>query len=324
MKLPIFNLNLFKRLPTSNTRSTTTFNKQRSTSRKSKGSSSSGRKSRKRSITYYSPSKSKLYPSEYFPSLQGFSPLQQQQQHTPMVNATVSTQIDTAKLNNIPVVHGHAKQTYLCGNEKDIILHQEPSTWLQQQNQQQHLPVEQRFCTNDHYEMNNNDILKSVGERKPVLNYDLSANIESVMVNQNSNNNSNNTNVCQCLRECVGVSSLAMPSTIPLNHSNANYLANSNLKHQTQQHQYQQQQQYPQQHQPFNSHQSNVIATYNSNINNVKGNHNGGKWFTNNNSLHNSDAINHILPFYVATKPVMKKIDRHRRKKVGFLNDSSF
>lgn len=71
MKFPKLNLDIFKRSPSSSNPTTNQQIKTNSEKRKQSHHAKSHRRtSRKRSITYYSPSKSKFYPFEHFPTIQ--------------------------------------------------------------------------------------------------------------------------------------------------------------------------------------------------------------------------------------------------------------
>lgn len=136
MKLPSINFNNFFKKPSTNkkrtTTTTTTFGKRRTSSTSSARKthrSSSGRKPRKRSITYYAPSKSKFYPTEYFPSLQRVATQATAVAATPIAaqffqtNQTVSTDMDQ-KLSHFPSNGTHrtqmAKHTYLCDDNQNF------------------------------------------------------------------------------------------------------------------------------------------------------------------------------------------------------------
>lgn len=136
MKLPSINFNNFFKKPSTNkkrtTATTTTFGKRRTSSTSSTRKthrSSSGRKARKRSITYYAPSKSKFYPTEYFPSLQRVATQATAVAATPVAaqlfqtNQTVSTEMNQ-KLSHFPsngtLRTQKAKHTYLCDDNQNF------------------------------------------------------------------------------------------------------------------------------------------------------------------------------------------------------------
>lgn len=160
MKLPAFNLNFFKKSKSTKKRVTNFGSSKRRSSaasvstRKSRRSSTSGRhkSSRKRSITYYSPSKSKFYPTEYFPSLQRIA-TQVTAAATPLAanlfhrTDTIQTaSIDATDASNFSppgTIRSYTKQTYLCDDDQKIVIHEQPfqshdtTTWYMQSRQPQ-------------------------------------------------------------------------------------------------------------------------------------------------------------------------------------------
>lgn len=131
MKLPSLNFNFFKKPSTTKKRTTTTtFGKRRlstSSSTHKSRRTSSGRKGRKRSITYYAPSKSKFYPTEYFPSLQRMATQATAVAATPIAaqffqpDQTVSTDIDPKLFPSSGTFRTQtAKHTYLCDDNRDF------------------------------------------------------------------------------------------------------------------------------------------------------------------------------------------------------------
>lgn len=159
MKLPIFSLNIFKK-PTKKRQPSTNLGKRRISNASSvqrTRRASSSRRPRKRSITYYAPSKSKLYPTEYFPSSQqgvpkvtALPPLSPHFQlyaepppPPPPLPSSIPPplppviSIPTKKPNFYPsMVRSYTpKQTYLCDeydHHHDVIIHQPPMWYLQQ------------------------------------------------------------------------------------------------------------------------------------------------------------------------------------------------
>lgn len=170
MKLPTLNLNIFKK--SSKKRASINVGKRRVSNTSSvqrTRRSSTNRRQRKRSITYYAPSKSKFYPSEYFPSSQqvppkitALPPLSTQFQHCadasppppPLPPPTGS--IQTAKPSYYPsMLRSYTpKQTYLCDeydHHHDIIIHQPPAWYLQQLKQQNPSDLRYEIAVNDSY-----------------------------------------------------------------------------------------------------------------------------------------------------------------------------
>lgn len=153
MKLPQINLNFLKS-STKKTRSANTSGKRSSfasastvaASRKAHRSLSSKVKTRKRSITYYAPSKSKLYSSDHFPTMHRSNrhttstiPITSSERRSYLYdrNPINSTQVNPKSYNNIELSTVKetfnsyvAKQTYLCDKDYgDIVLHQPPACY---------------------------------------------------------------------------------------------------------------------------------------------------------------------------------------------------
>lgn len=320
MKLPTFSFSFFKK-PTKKKRIITTFGKRgssaSSSSRKTRRSSSN-RKSRKRSITYYAPSKSKFYPTEHFPSMQRTAgqstavatiPLTHQSYPSEEGHA-VSTDID-AKLNSYLSTTGTlrshtAKQTYLCDNDYgDIILHQPPAWYMQSKPHQ--VDYHNETITN----LRGSNI-KSVPS-KLYSNAPIDSN-GNLLYDDNRLNNSYGR--ATYAKECVqGVS---FPSTtvntIPFNESNIKY--NTSEVHKQSQR---------------NLLPSSVTTAYNNTAFSSVNTSTNAKYLPNNiNNLcaaYQSNA--HQLPInaqrlsspiFNATIPLKKKSDRHRRRKVSSMN----
>lgn len=314
MKLPTFSLNIFKK-PNKKKRIITTFGKRGSTAssstpRKSRRSSSN-RKSRKRSITYYAPSKSKFYPIEHFPSLQravrrasliATTPLAPRSYQQIEDRQTVSTDVEP-KLNAYPSANGTLrsyapKQTYLCDNEYgDIILHQPPAWYMQSK------PHQDCYQT----EIHPNDLRgpNTISmQNKPFSTGSVDPNGNLLY---GDNNRLNNTYASTYSKECIqGVPISSMVNAIPLNDSNIKY--DMTELHRQSQH---------------NLLPSSVTTAYNNTI------------FNSANSVHSKNNIHNFctayqtnsnqlitnpqsmgLSMYSATLPSKKKPDRQRHRKV--------
>lgn len=323
MKLPTFSLSIFKK-PTKKKRIITTFGKRgssaSSSTRKSRRPSSSRKTTRKRSITYYAPSK--FYPTEHFPSLQrvarqvatvATTPLAVRSYPSDEQSHTVSTDID-GKLNGYLSPSGTfrsyiAKQTYLCDNDYgDIILHQPPAWYMQSK------PHQNGY----HTETMVNDLRASNINSNPIQTNKLYSNTP---VDSNGNmvyddNCLNNTygHATSYSKECVqGVPISSMLHTAPpLNDSNIKY--NTTELHRQTQH---------------NLLPSNVTTAYNNTVftsannsttntkclpNNINNNF-CTAYQTNANQLSTNSHF-FTSPIYNTALPFKKKSDRHRRRKV--------
>lgn len=322
MKLPTFSLNIFKR-PTKKKRIITTFGKRGSSSsssaRKSRRSSSTTRKPRKRSITYYAPSKSKFYPTEHFPSLQQAARQAASVATTPLAVRSYSTELphtvstdNDAKLTSYVTSNGTlrsyaAKQTYLCDNEYgDIILHQPPAWYMQSKQSQQ-----------GNYQTNNNirDVPNFTQYQSKF--YSNAGAIDSngnLLYDDTCENNTYGRAIYS--KECMkGVPSSipSMVNTIPLNDSNIKYKT-SELHRQSQ----------------HNLLPSSVTTAYNNTVFSSSNNTINAKYLpntintfynayqTNANQLSSINLSCANSPNYNAILPFKKKSDRHRRRKVRF------
>lgn len=348
MKLPSISFNFFKK-PPKKKRIITTLGKRTSSaslstaaiSRKAHRSSSSNLKSRKRSITYYAPSKSKFYPSEHFPSMQRIirnktavvptAPLVPRS-HSYKKQPTVSTDIDT-KLNDnssFSVANEYkAKQIYSCDNDYgDIVLHQPPACYGPTNSQSLPLPphvacykIDRNIVT-----VNNDDVFRSNNHRIQSRFY---SNVNSVDSNANKlydDNYFNNAYVSTYSKECVmqGVPIQSRnASTVPIvNDSNIKYnMANSiNTELCTQQIQ-------------NNLLQPNITNAYDENKSTFDSINSTNAKYTRSNSFPNDKNVKlysvyqskanqstprtmYGLPIYGATVPFKKKSNRQRRRKV--------
>lgn len=313
MKLPTFSLNIFKK-PTKKKRIVTTFGKRGSTAssstRKSRRASSS-QKPRKRSITYYAPSKSKFYPIEHFPTLQravrrasllaAATPLASRSYQTEERHAA-STDVES-KLNTYPSASGTlrsyaAKQTYLCDNEYgDIILHQPPAWYMQSKPHQDCYQTD--TMPNDLRGPNTIPM-----QNKPFSN---------AFVDSNGNlmyddNRLSNTYASTYPKECMqGVPISSMVNAIPLNDPNIKY-DTSELHRKTQ----------------HNLLPSSVTTAYNNTVFNSANQTNSKNHINNlcassyqsnaNQLITNSQYMGSSM--YRANLPSKKKSDRHRHRKV--------
>lgn len=309
MKLPSFSLGFFKK-PTKKKRTITTFGKRGSNASSSSHKtrrSSSNRKTRKRSITYYAPSKSKFYPTEHFPTLQRVARQATAVSATPLVypseqRIAVSTDIDS-KLNSYQTTNGTAthrshtaKQTYLCDNDYgDIVLHQPPAWYMQSKPHQNYHQTE--TIASDLLGPNNNCIQNKLYSHAPI---DANGN---VLYDDNCLSNSYGRSTYS--KECVqGVPIPLTVKSIPLNDSNIKYgpVGIHNLHRQSQ----------------HNLLPSNVTTAYNNTVFSSINNSTNAKCLPNNinNSCSVSQLASFSAPIFNASFPFKKKSDRHRRRKV--------
>lgn len=350
MKLPTISLNFFKKPPkkkriitalgkrTSSASSTATAAKSR---RAHRSSSASNAKSRKRSITYYAPSKSKFYPSEHFPSMQRFV------RHktavgptTPLVprsysyeqQLTASTDCDP-KLSDSAgfsiandTLHSYAaKQIYSYDNDYgDVVVHQPPA-WYVPSDSQSPLPPPPPppphvACGNIDQNivgaMNNNDdkVRRSSNQRR------FYPNVEPIDLNANKlydDHYSNNAYISTYSKEC-GMQGVPIQSrntsTIPIvNDPNYKYSIDNELCSQPMQN--------------TNAYDTNKFMLDSINSTNTKYTRsnsfpidNMGKLYAVHQPKANQSATRtmHGFPIYGATVPIKKKSDRHRRRKVRF------
>lgn len=341
MRLPTFNLNFFKKTKPPKKRITTTFGKRRSSStsstRKSRRSSSGRKTSRKRSITYYSPSKSKFYPTEYFPSLQrvaaqatvAATPPASNRSRNVERNLTVSTDANdaTAKINNnyVPasVLYSHtAKHTYLCDDdERNVVLHEQPFSSLKSTQSMRSRHAQDVI----HYQTQTNDLYE-LSHKKPNRIIDANGN---VIVTDDAANRSHNlmnnghAYLSTYSKECKqGVSALTMPSTISINsipYTDANNKQNVE-----------------QQRQSHNNLLPSNLTAMNCAYTAVYPTHNtAAKYLNNNSNAVNLCSVSNACPslatattqqlnpsflsFHGATTiPMTKKSERHRRRKVRY------
>lgn len=152
MKLPKISLNFFKK-PAKEKRIVTRLGKRSSSvssptvagSRKARRSSSSSKKPRKRSITYYAPSKSKYYPSEPYPAMHRAIrhtaptvattqlPNLYSYENQPIASAHFNewTNANTGAVATNQSFHPYAtNQTYLCDKDYgDVVFHQSPACY---------------------------------------------------------------------------------------------------------------------------------------------------------------------------------------------------
>ncbi|XP_031626830.1 uncharacterized protein LOC116343080 isoform X3 [Contarinia nasturtii] len=327
MKLPTFSLNIFKR-PTKKKRIITTFGKRgssaSSSARKNRRSSSSTRKSRKRSITYYAPSKSKFYPTEYFPSLQQTSrqqaatvettPLAIQSYPTELPH-TVSTDNDS-KLTSYLTTNGTlrsytAKQTYLCDNDYgDIVLHQPPAWYMQSKPHQDNYQTQTTLTNSKHNTRDGSHFTQH--QVKLYSNAAIDSN-GNLLYDDNCLNNTYGRAVYP--KECMqGVPSSipSMANAIPLNDSNIKY--NTSELHRQSQH---------------NLLPSSVTTAYNNTVFSSSNNTTNAKcppntinsfynaYQTNANQLSSINLQRINSPNYNAIFPFKKKSDRHHRRRKG-------
>lgn len=282
MKFPLFNLDIFKRSSSPSTnRITTTFDKRKS--HRTKSSGSSHRKTpRKRSITYYSPSKSRLYPTEYFPTLQRLS-------------STVSTD-----------ALGH-NRTYLC-SDQDVIVHHD-FEWLPHQQQQlpQAKQIDPRlYATADLYESNDTNN-NTMFVRNSAINRDYNA--SGIVVGDGDSAAANQFD--RCTKECVGVPSPAF--IMPNSRTNGNSYLNLKCESSQQQPSFRRTDIGHQSHQQhltgshLSTHGSSGAITTANNINSL---------FDGTTPYVNSP---NVALFHHSTMPIMKKHKRPRRKKVRFV-----
>lgn len=302
MKLPTFSLGFFKK-PTKKKRTITTFGKRGSNASSSTHKtrrSSSNRKSRKRSITYYAPSKSKFYPTEHFPSLQRVARQATAVSTTPLAypleeRNAVSTDID-AKLNNYLATNGTlrsytAKQTYLCDNDYgDIVLHQPPAWYMQSKPHHNYHQTE--TIAGDLVGSNSNSVQNKLYSNAPI---DANGNVL-----YDDNCLSNTIGRSTYPKECVqGVPIPLTVNSIPLNDSNIKY---GELHRQSQ----------------HNLLPSNVTTAYNNTVFSSVNSSTNAKCLPNNinNSYSASQLASLTSPIFNASFPFKKKSDRHRRRKV--------
>lgn len=341
MKLPMISLNFFKK-PAKKKR---TFGKRSSSasassipavSRKARRSSSSSvnLKSRKRSITYYAPSKSKFYPSEHFPSMQHrlvrhrtavipTNPLVQRS-YSSEQQPTASIDID-GKLNDnssfSPANGTHhtytAKQTYACGDNDygDIVLHQPPSIWYPQSQHPTGHKINQNIVS-----VNNDDLRSSSSTNHRNQNKFYPNAVDAIDSNANKlyddNYYLNNAYISTDFKECAmqgvsipiqSINASAVPITFNDPHNKYNTANSIGTELCIQQ----------QQQTQHNSLPSNNIATiYDTNAKYSKSN-----CFRNDNQRQPKQSTSTIaygfgLPIYGATVPFKKKSDRQRRRKV--------
>lgn len=159
MKLPTINLSFFKNSAKKKRTSTTLGKRSASVSastaavsRRAHHSFVSNPKSRKRSNTYYAPSKSKIYSSDHYPSMHRMVrhtasavptspsiPRTYSYEQKPIISAHFNPELNNSL--GFPAVnetfHSYAaKQTYLCGKDYgDIVLHQPPAGHMLPQSQ---------------------------------------------------------------------------------------------------------------------------------------------------------------------------------------------
>lgn len=317
MKLPTFNLNFFKK-PTKKKRIVTTFGKRgssaSSSTRKNRRSSSS-RKPRKRSITYYAPSKSKFYPTEHFPSLQRSTRQVTSTSTTPLAPRSYSTEERAAvsiesngKLNtSIPSAAGTfrsytAKQTYLCDNEYgDIVLHQPPAWYMQSKPQQNTYQSEQSIT--------NSDVRGEYTQNKLFANASIDSNGNLLYVDNCLNTAYTSTYSKECAQ---GVPIQSMVNAIPFNESNIKYNT-TELRRQSQ----------------HNLLPSSMTTAYNNGVfssvnstnakclpNHINNNKCSVAYQTNANQFAPNVQASLNVPIYSGMMPFKKKSDRHRRRKV--------
>lgn len=318
MKLPTLNLNFFKKQ--TKKRVSTNFGKRRSSNSSSthrNRRSTSGRKPRKRSITYYAPSKSKFYPTEYFPSIQRIATQAAAIATTPVVSSrfsqkdepqTVSIDTNDSKSNYYPSLRSHtSKQTYLCDqndHHHDLVLHQPPAWYMQSKAKQQKQHSNDIFYqTNDLYEMNNN---------KQYSNAAIDTN-GNVVLNERchlNNGNGNNNNTYFQTKEFIQGVPSSQPMINTINSYNDTHLKHNitELQHETQ----------------YNLSPSSIINAYSNpiSLNRV----NSMKYLQSNTSnlyaisnAYQAPQLNQsFLSAYGSALTATKKLERHRRRKVSF------
>lgn len=339
MKLPTLSLNFFKK-PAKKKRIITTLGKRSSSassttaataSRKPnrRSSSSSNLKSRKRSITYYAPSKSKFYPREHFPSVQRLVRQKTSvvpnappgpQLHPRETQLTVSTDIG-AKLNNenlgIQMANGTlhsytAKHTYLCDNEYgDIVLHQPPAWHRLTKPQSPPQPL-----TSMCYQIDRNIVSMNNGSNNHGIQNKIHTNVASIDSDANWLHD-DNVHTSIYAKECTAQNEFIINDS-SIKYHTANNIGTEMCKQQTQHHLL----------------PSNIKSAYNTNnivlssINsaNVKYSKSSGIIPNDNNNkfysviqpnIHQSAPTNVHgvgLPIYGASVPSKKKSDRRRRK----------
>lgn len=286
MKFPLFNFDIFKRSTTPTNRVTTTFgHRKHSSSHRSKSASSRRRTTRKRSITYYSPSKSRFYPTEYFPSLQ---------RHPPAVSCDAKKAALTAtnKLNH--------NQTYLC-SDQDFIVHHD-AAWLTPQLPHQNKQIDPQFYTAselcEQKDRNNNDrfVQKSNDNRDYHAAHGIAVddNVDAI-VDAPANQYGRYT------KECMGASSSMF--VMPDSQTNGNFYGNFKCESLQQ--------------------RPSFLRTIPPTGNHVHANHGllnnrsrgviGATAFDGASQYTNSPCF---PIFHHSTIPIMKKHERHRRRKV--------
>lgn len=292
MKFPLFNLDIFKRSSspssTPTNRLTTTIGKRKSSApHRTKSGSSHRRTSRKRSITYYSPSKSRFYPTEYFPTLQ-------------RAPSTVSTHVAPAtcdaKLNH--------NRSYLCNDQEVGGDHNTERVC-------DTCRIRVAYSFSDVITADNNDVVQTVKTSAMNRNY----NANGIVVDDHDNAivvaAAAANQFDRYTEECVGASLPAF--VMPNSTSNGNLYVN--LKCESSQ---------PSFHRT--AHQSpqhigtaNHLSTHNSMLNT---NSSGANRMANNvNRLCDGTTkyaanSSNVALFHHSTMPIMKKHERHRRRKV--------
>lgn len=303
MKFPLFNLGIFKRSSapssTPTNRATTTIGKRKSSS---SGCSKSGtthrRTSRKRSITYYSPSKSRFYPTEYFPTLQCHQ-----------LTAAASTDVAATGVCDANAIKLNHNRTYLC-NDQDVIVHHD-AAWLPHQHSHQNKQIDPQFyAASELYEPNDSNN-NNVFVQKFSVNRDYNAN--SIAVDDNVIVLSANQ-FDPCTQECMGSSSSAF--IMPNSHSSGDFYVNLKCESSQQQPSF-----HRTAHQPQQQHfPANHLNTHNTSVFNNSG---SGAIRNTNNINRLFDGVTHQYAnssnaalFHHSTMPIMKKHERHRRRKV--------
>lgn len=300
MKFPPFNLDIFKRssfasknAPTNH--ATTAFGKRKTSSHRTKSESNPRRTSRKRSITYYSPSKSRFYPTEYFPTLQ---------HHLSTVSTDVAVSAAATAARDSSAVKLNNNRTYSCNN-RDVVVHHDGARFSQSQ-LHQNKPIDHRFyAANESYEPNDNNNVQ-----KTTVHRDYNRN-GIVVVDDNAIVDANKFN--RYSKECVGVSSTAIG--MPNINSNRNVYVNLECDSQRQR----------QQQQPF--HRTALHSTPNHlkthDCHNKYHNSSGAINATTNNISLFDDPTQYTNSsntlFHHSTMPIWKKHERHRRRKVCVL-----
>lgn len=303
MKFPLFNWSIFNRSSsassTQTNRHTTTFGHRKSSStHRSKSGSSHRRASRKRSITYYSPSKSRFYPTEYFPTLQR-RPLAVS---TDVVAAAAAAATAANKLSQ--------NRTYLC-NDQDIIVHHDVEG-LPHQYSHQNKQIDPRFYTASELYRSNDSNNNNIFAQKSTVNGDYNANGIGIDANEDAIVAAANQYE-RYSKECVGAPSSAF--VMPDSHSNGNFYVN--LKCDSSRPSYH--------HRAVAAHQSqtpqhltaNHLNTPNSVFNNSSGtiitaNHMNSLFDVPTQYANSSNAT----LFHHSTMPIMKRHERHRRRRV--------